>query len=91
MNPPIGDSMKKTIIGLQLQDRDKISKDLQSVLTKHGCVIKTRIGLHDIHENTCAPEGTILLDLHGSSEKISELEKGLSKIGGITIKKMEFD
>ena len=40
----------KAIIGIELENRLEESLKLQSILSKYGCSIKTRIGLHDMGE-----------------------------------------
>jgi len=68
----------KTIFGLQLTDRVKLSQKVQPILSEFGCNIKTRIGLHDVHDNHCDPTGVILLETIGEDHEIAELEKKLS-------------
>lgn len=40
-----------TIIGIHVTDRVQHAGEVQQTLTKHGCQIKTRIGLHEISED----------------------------------------
>ncbi len=37
-----------SIIGISVNNRAAESQQLQEILTKYGCYIKTRIGLHDM-------------------------------------------
>jgi hypothetical protein len=37
----------------------------QKVLTKHGCLIRVRLGLHETSKAYCAEDGLILLHLCG--------------------------
>ena len=60
--------------------------DMQNVLTKSGCLIKTRLGLHDAGEDFCSNEGLIILQLIGSDKEILELEESLNKIPGVKAK-----
>lgn len=68
--------MTHTIIGVYLKDRAKEAVDFQSVLTRYGCSIKTRIGLHDAADGLCAAGGLILLEVINKEE---ELIKELSE------------
>ncbi|HNY03412.1 MAG TPA: hypothetical protein PKG48_12520 [Bacteroidales bacterium] len=78
------------ILGIKISDRMKDIGPVQSVLTKFGCTIRTRLGLHEISEGFCAPGGLILLELTGPSEEFYKLENELLKIDGIQVKKMVF-
>lgn len=78
-----------TIMGIRLDNRTQTAVDFQKTLTQYGCIIKTRLGLHDVHANKCAPNGIILLEVIDDKEaKVFEQE--LSKIEGIEIKTMNF-
>jgi hypothetical protein len=83
--------MKETwIIGIHVTDRDSKTPLVQNVLTKFGCSIRTRLGLHEVTENYCAGSGLILLELTGDVNEFPKLESELMKIGGIEVKKMIF-
>ena len=41
------------IIGIKVENRREEASKLQDILTEYGCVIKTRIGLHDMGEYKC--------------------------------------
>lgn len=60
--------------------------ELQHVLTKSGCMIKTRLGIHDAGADFCSNEGLIILHLIGSDKEIFELEENLNKIPGVKAK-----
>jgi len=76
-----------TIIGIKLTNRTEISHNFQSILSKFGCAIKTRIGLHSNCSSVCANWGVILLEVIDES-KISELKHELSNLEGIKIQSM---
>jgi hypothetical protein len=78
------------IIGIQITDRIRKASDLQSVLTKYGCTIKTRLGLHEVKENFCSETGLIILELTGNREEFIKLENDLLKIEGLNVRKMIF-
>ena len=88
----LGGFMKElTIFGLLLTDRLCEASQVQEILTKYGCYIKTRLGLHEASEATCSKKGLILLELVGNSTEWKKMEEELSKINGLIIKKMEFE
>ncbi|HEY5562806.1 MAG TPA: hypothetical protein VIK72_13805 [Clostridiaceae bacterium] len=59
---------------------------MQQILTESGCIIKTRLGIHDAGEDFCSNEGLIILHLIGSEAEISQLEEKLNAIPGIKAK-----
>lgn len=78
-----------TIMGVRLDNRTQTAVDFQKTLTQFGCIIKTRLGLHDVEANQCAPNGIILLEVI-NDEEAKEFEKELCKIDGIEIQVMKF-
>ena len=78
-----------TIFGIRLDNRTQTALDFQKVLTHFGCSIKTRLGLHDVSDNECAPNGLILLEVI-DDEQANEFERELCKIEGIEIQVMRF-
>jgi hypothetical protein len=63
---------------------------VQEVLTKSGCVIKTRIGLHDTHENSCSPNGLIIVELLGDDGKLDEFVSKMRAVEGVDVQYMIF-
>ena len=65
-----------TVLGIRIEDRVKEAGEVQKVLTKFGCSIKTRLGLHEVSNDFCSSSGLILLELTGpkdEQEKLHEL------------------
>ena len=85
--------MSKAIIGIQIDNRFDEVAEVQRVLTDNGCIIKTRLGLHQQPENQdlCTEKGLILLELiPDCGEKCDKLEQQLKSVKGIQVRKMEF-
>jgi hypothetical protein len=78
------------ILGLHVTDRIREVSAVQSVLSKFGCTIKTRLGLHDLKKGQHASCGIVLLELTGNTEEFYKLENELLKIDGLVVKKMVF-
>jgi hypothetical protein len=78
------------ILGIRIEDRIKSVEPVQSALTKFGCSIRTRLGLHDTGEEGDAAGGIILLELTGDPSEFFKLENELLKIEGVVTKKMIF-
>ena len=72
------------IIGIQVSNRIEEATKLQEILTKYGCLIKTRIGLHDMGEYKCLNYGIVLIQV---VDKINEIYDELSKHWHIQIMK----
>jgi hypothetical protein len=84
--------MKKEIwiLGIYISDRMKESQKVQNILTKYGCSIKTRLGLHEVKDDYCSTSGIILLELLGDLSECIKLENELLKIENVDVKKMVF-
>ena len=79
-----------TIIGVRLDNRTQTAVDFQKILTNFGCIIKTRLGLHDVAESNCAPNGTILLEVIDGDERSKDFENELCNIDGLELQTMCF-
>ncbi|MDD3436333.1 MAG: hypothetical protein PHC64_04180 [Candidatus Gastranaerophilales bacterium] len=78
-----------TIMGVRLDNRTQTAMEFQKILTHFGCIIKTRLGLHDVSDNKCAPHGIILLEVI-NDEEAKDFEKELLTIEGIELQTMKF-
>ena len=61
---------------------------VQQVLTKHGCIIRLRVGLHEVGD-VCADDGLVLLHLCGMKKEIAALKADLGRIKGVKAKTLE--
>lgn len=64
------------IIGIKLENRASESLKLQEILTRYGCEIQTRIGLHPMGDYKCNNFGIILIEV---ISKVNEIYDTLSK------------
>lgn len=79
------------IMGIQVGNRESEALKVQELLTKNGCIIKTRLGLHESSENLCSITGLIILEfLPDKEDEIAVMEKELSSLNTVTVKKMLF-
>lgn len=78
------------ILGIYVSDRVHKISLIQPVLTKFGCSIKTRLGLHDTEGDGCSPNGLMILELCGDPKEFVKLENELLMIEGLEVKKMIF-
>ena len=77
-------------MGIYVNDRVKEVARIQPILTKYGCSIRTRLGLHTIDNNYAEDTGLILLELTGDSEECLRLENELLLINELDVQKMVF-
>jgi len=80
-------ALKKLIVGIHVGDRFEHSKELQSVLTENGKIIKTRLGLHNPSRDK---SGLILLELVGTEEERKKFVEEIKKIPEIDVQSMRF-
>ena len=78
-----------TIISIKISNRLESAVSVQEILTKYGCIIKTRIGLHEEINGQCSPRGLILLEIINDEESI-KIANELCDIEEIEIQQMKF-
>ncbi len=79
------------IMALRLDKRMQTAVPVQEVLTRHGCAIRMRLGLHEASKDYCAEEGLILLQVCGTEQEVLALEADLGALEGVRVKKMTLD
>lgn len=77
----------RTIMAVSISKRIAEAVKVQQALTKHGCIIKLRVGLHEAGD-VCADDGLVLLHLCGTKKDVSALKADLNKIKGVKAKTM---
>lgn len=82
--------MKCDIMVVKIGARRKKSPEVQEVLSKFGCSIKARLGLHET-ENGCSDEGILILQLTGEKEEMLGLEGALNELESIQAKMVMLD
>lgn len=78
------------ILGIFITKRDNAALKVQEILTKYGCSIKTRLGLHELELTNCDSCGLIILELIGNVNECIRLENELWAVDGVKIQKMVF-
>lgn len=79
------------IIGVRLSNRIRNSMNFQDLLTKNGCQIRARIGLHEASDQLCASDGLIILEPCGKKEDVEQLVKDLNDLEGVTAKLIDLN
>jgi hypothetical protein len=78
------------VLGIRITDTVSGAARVQHVLTKYGCSIRTRLGLHDPEGAGNSSTGLILLELTGDPQEHILLENELLSLKGVITRKMEF-
>jgi len=76
---------EKNVLLILVDHRHESAVEVQKILTANGCMIKTRLGLHDVSPECCSPHGLMFLELVGTKEEQIELEKSLTGIKGVKV------
>jgi hypothetical protein len=81
--------MSKTVLLILVGNRKEAAVEVQKVLTAWGCLIKTRLGIHDGILDNCSDQGLIMLELYGTQEQKEEVSRKISLIQGVSSKLVE--
>ena len=79
------------IIGIRVNHRVANAVGLQELLTKYGCNIKMRVGLHETNENFCSDDGIIMLQVCGEKETLEAMLDALNAMDGIRAKMLDLN
>lgn len=79
------------VIGIRMDNRVGNAVKFQEALTKNGCMIKARLGLHEASEDVCANDGLIILQPYGEKEEVERLVKDLNGLEGIAAKLIDLN
>ncbi len=74
-----------------ISHRKDAAAKVQAVLTGWGCMIRTRLGIHEDVQENCSENGLLFLDLAGDEDKIIDLERKLNVLSGVTAKMMSLE
>jgi hypothetical protein len=81
--------MAKTVLLVLIGKRKEEAVKVQQILTAWGCIIKTRLGIHDGVMENCSDEGLLILELYGTQEQKDELARKVAVLPGVTSKLVE--
>lgn len=81
--------MKKTVLLIMIGKRKEEAVKVQQILTAWGCIIKTRLGIHDGVLENCSDTGLLILELYGTEEQKNELARKVAVLPGVSSKLVE--
>ena len=76
--------MKKSFVIVIINLRKEEAVTVQKILTEWGCLIKTRLGLHEDVLDNCSDNGTLFLEMKGDMDKHVEMVRKLNLLKGVT-------
>ena len=76
--------MAKTLLIILVGKRKDTAVKVQQILTVWGCIIKTRLGIHDGILDNCSDEGLLILELYGTEEQKKELARKVEVLTGVS-------
>jgi len=79
------------IIGVRMENRIDNAVKFQETLTKNGCKIKARLGLHDVSDDACSNDGIIVLHPCGTKEDVEALVNELNSLEGVTARYIDLN
>jgi hypothetical protein len=82
--------MSCNIMVIRIEGRREKSPKVQEVLSRFGCSIKVRLGLHETDE-VCSDEGILILQLTGEESEMFALESALNEMEGVKAKLVVLD
>jgi ribose 5-phosphate isomerase len=78
------------IMAVKIGARREESPKVQEVLSRFGCSIKMRLGLHEAGE-VCSEEGVLILQLTGDTSELKKLEAALNELPSVQAKMIVLD
>ena len=81
--------MKKQILLVLIGNRKESAVTVQKILTGWGCLIKTRLGIHDGVLDECSDAGLLILEIVGDKKKHKEMARKLGLVKGVSTKFVE--
>ncbi len=83
------EEMKKSVLIILVNKRKESAVNVQKILTEWGCLVKTRLGIHDGVLDDCTNTGLIILELVGDVTKRQELKRKLDLLPGVATSLVE--
>ncbi len=75
--------MEKSVLIILVGKRKTAALNVQKTLTAWGCLIKTRLGIHDGVLQDCSEKGLIICELTGSKKDQKELQRKINLVKGV--------
>lgn len=80
--------MIRKIVAITVKKRSEHAVKVQEILTKHGCVITTRLGTS---EAGCTEKGLIILQTYGEKNEVETLISELNNFDDVDVNSMSIN
>lgn len=74
------------LVLVKIKARTQKAPRIQEVLTRHGCDITLRLGIHEVTDASCANEGLIVLQVKPDLRLVESLVADLQAVGDVEVK-----
>ena len=79
------------IMAVLQENRVETATKVQEVLTRNGCNIRFRLGLHDAGLESCSNSGLILLQVCGAKTEVEQFQAELQQVPHVKVKLMSLE
>ena len=79
------------LMAILQENRVETATKVQEVLTRNGCSIRVRLGLHEAGVGSCSNSGLILLQICGEKADAEKLQADLQSVPHVKAKMMSLD
>jgi len=77
------------VILVKIDHRSTEASKVQGILTEYGCIIKVRLGLHEVSKEFCANDGLVVLEVEGDPAELATMLQQLNDIEYVQAKLIE--
>lgn len=74
----VGSMSCPTVMAILVDKRRETAVRVQEILTKYGCIIRTRLGLHETE--ACSDDGLIILQLCAPEAQVQQFKDELNAL-----------
>lgn len=79
------------ILAIRVDHRHTNAVRLQEMLTKYGCNIRMRVGMHEADADYCADDGLIILQVYGDTEITNAMIADFDSLEGVTARMLDMN
>ena len=77
------------VILVKIDQRSSEATKVQDILTKYGCNIRVRLGLHEVSNEFCANDGLVVLEVQGDRDILDKMIEELNALEYVQAKLVE--
>ncbi|HNW24513.1 MAG TPA: hypothetical protein PLE33_01455 [Candidatus Cloacimonas sp.] len=77
------------VVLVKVDQRSTEATKVQEILTKYGCNIRVRLGLHEVSNEFCANDGLVVLEVQGEQNILDNMLGELNALKFVQAKLIE--